>query len=155
MLAFATTNFAEDDIRNISKQFRVMTLMKILLTVLSMNVVFNRIPVQKKKQLRKLEAKGKALLRAEAAVVFNPRSAGGLSHLRTAGGADTASPPQRTRKQRKIAPSGKRCSIGCGTFYKKYSDHFFIRSNLRSYGVKKGQIFSKSRYFHSKSQLSQ
>ena len=71
LLAIATTNFAEDDIRNISKPVREMTLMKILLAMRSMNVVFNRVSVQEKKQLRKLENKGKALLRAEAAVVFN------------------------------------------------------------------------------------
>ena len=71
MLAIATNTFAEDDIRNISKPVREMTLMKILLAMLSMNMVFNRVSVQEKKQLRKLENKGKALLRAEAAVVSN------------------------------------------------------------------------------------
>ena len=67
----------------------------------------------------------------------------------------TAPPPQRTRKLRKIATSGKRRWIGRGKFYKKYLDHFLIRSNLRSQGVKKGEIFSKSGYFRTKSQLSQ
>ena len=43
----------------------------------------------------------------------------------------------------------------CGGNYKKYMDHFLIRSNLRSRGVKKGQRFSKSCYFRRKSQLSQ
>ena len=71
MLAIATTNFAEDDIRNISKPVREVPLMKILLAMLSMNVIFNRVSVQEKKQLRNLENKGKALLRAEAAAVFN------------------------------------------------------------------------------------
>ena len=86
---------------------------------------------------------------------INPRTAGGLSHLRTAGGADDRPPPQRTRKLRKIATSGERRWIGRGKFYKKYSDNFLIRSNLRSQGVKKGQIFSKSGNFRRKSQLSQ
>ena len=50
---------------------------------------------------------------------LNPRTAGGLSHLRTARGRMTAPPPpQRTRKLRKIATSGKRRSIGRGKFYK-------------------------------------
>ena len=62
--------------------------------------------------------------------------------------------PQIIRKLRKIAASGKRRWIGRGKFYKKYLDHFLIRSNLRSQGVKKGQIFSKSGYFRRKSQLS-
>ena len=65
---------------------------------------------------------------------FNPRTAGGLSHLRTAGADER---PQRTRKLRKIATSGKRRWIGRGKFYKKYIDDFLIRSNLRSQGVKK------------------
>ena len=80
-------------------------------------------------------------------ITFSPRTAGGLSHFRTAG--------RRTRKLRKIAKSGKRRSIGRGEFYKKYLDHFIIRPNLRSQVVKKGQIFSKSGYFHRKSQLFQ
>ena len=36
-----------------------------------MNVIFNRVTTQEKKQLRKLENKGKALMRAETAVLFN------------------------------------------------------------------------------------
>ena len=86
---------------------------------------------------------------------INPRTAGGLSYLRTAGGGADDRPPQRTRKLRKIATSGKGCWIGRGKFYKKYLDHFLIKSNLRSQEVKKGQIFSKSGYFRRKSQLSQ
>ena len=62
-----------------------------------------------------LRVKGKCL---------NPRTAGGLSHLRT----DDRPPPQGTRKLRKIAASGKRRWIGRGKFYKKYLDHFLIRS---------------------------
>ena len=49
--------------------------------------------------------------------LFNLRTAGGLSHLRTAGGGDDR-PPQRTRKLRKITTSGKRRWIGRGKFYK-------------------------------------
>ena len=86
---------------------------------------------------------------------LNPRTAGGLSHLRTAGGGADDRPPQITRKLRKIATSGKGRWIGRGKFYKKYLRHFLIRSNLRSQGVKKGQIFSKSGYFRRKSQLSE
>ena len=83
---------------------------------------------------------------------LNPRTAGGLSHLRTAGGGGGwPPPPKRTRKLRKIATSGKRRWIGCGKFCKKYWDHFLIRSNLRS----EGHFFSKSGYFRRKSQLSQ
>ena len=63
------------------------------------------------------------------------------SHGRGGGGADDRPPPPpRTRKLRKIATSGKRRWIGRGKFYKKYLDHFLIRSNLRSQGVKRGQI---------------
>ena len=80
------------------------------------------------------------------------RTAGGLSHFRTAGGKDRPL-PLRTRKLRKITTSGKRRWIGRGKFYKKILDHFLIRSNLRPQGVKKGQIFSKSGYFRRKSQL--
>ena len=46
-------------------------------------------------------------------------------------------PPQITRKLRTKATSGKGRWIGRGKFYKKYLDHFLIRSNLRSQGVKK------------------
>ena len=53
------------------------------------------------------------------------------------GGGGGWPPPQGTRKLRKIATSGKRRWIGRGKFYKKYLDHFLIRSNLRSQGVKK------------------
>ena len=67
--------------------------------------------------------------------IINPRTAGGLSHLHTAGGRMTAPPPQRTRKLRKIATSDKRRWIGRGKFYKKYLDHFLIRSNLRLQGA--------------------
>ena len=74
---------------------------------------------------------------------LNPRTAGGLTHLRTAGGRMTP-PPQRSPKLRKIATSGKRRSIGRGKFYKTCSDHFLIRSNLRSQGVKKVK-FSQNR----------
>ena len=60
----------------------------------------------------------------------NPRTAGGLSHLRTAGGGVDDRPSQRTKKLRKIATSGKRRSTGRGKFYKKYSNHFLISSNF-------------------------
>ena len=52
---------------------------------------------------------------------FNPRTAVGLSHLRTTGGGGGGWPPHPriTRKLRKIATSGKRRSIGRGKFYKK------------------------------------
>ena len=50
---------------------------------------------------------------------INPRTAGGLSHLRTVGGGRMTAPPQRTRKLRKVATSGKRRWIGRGKFYKK------------------------------------
>ena len=53
--------------------------------------------------------------------VFNPRTAGGLSHFRTAGGIPA---PQRTRKLRKIATSGERRSIGRGEFYKNIWSFF-------------------------------
>ena len=56
----------------------------------------------------------------------------------------TAPPPQRTRKLIKITTSGKRRWIGRDKFYKKYLDHFLIRSNLRSQGVKKVK-FSQNR----------
>ena len=70
-LVFATTVFAEYDIRNMSKPVRIMSLIKFFLTVLSMNVIFNRVTAQDKKQLRKLENKGKAFMRPETAVPFN------------------------------------------------------------------------------------
>ena len=64
------------------------------------------------------------------------------------GGRMTAPPPQRTRKLRKIATSGKRRWIGRGKFYnKKNSDHFLISSNLRSQGVKKGIFFLNQAFF--------
>ena len=47
-----------------------MSLINFFLTVLSMNVIFNRVTAQEKKQLRKLENKGKALMRAETAVIL-------------------------------------------------------------------------------------
>ena len=50
--------------------------------------------------------------------MINPRTAGGLSHLRTAGGGADAAPPQITQKLRKIATSGKQRWIGRGKFYK-------------------------------------
>ena len=50
-----------------------MSLIKFVLTVLSMNVIFNRVTAQEKKQLGKLENKGKALMRAETAVLFNEK----------------------------------------------------------------------------------
>ena len=76
---------------------------------------------------------------------INPRTAGGLSHLRTAGGGGADDrPPQRTRKLRKIATSGKLRWIGRDKFYKKYLDHFLIRSNLRLQGVKNVK-FSQNR----------
>ena len=67
------------------------------------------------------------LYRALARWYVNPRTAGVL---------------------REIATSGKRRSIGRGKFYKKYLDHFSISSNLRSQGLKEGQILSKSGHFH-------
>ena len=71
------------------------------------------------------------------------------------GGVDDRPPPQRTRKLRKIATNGKRRSIGRGKFYKIYSHHFFDQVKFDVTGDQKGQIFSKSGYFHRKSQLSQ
>ena len=81
----------------------------------------------------------------------NPRTAGVLSHLRTAGGGGRMTAPQRTRKLRKVAKSGKRRSIGTPRqVLRKYLDHFLIRSNLRSQGVKKGQFFLKIGLFSQK-----
>ena len=71
------------------------------------------------------------------------------------GGGGDDRPPQRTRKLRKIATSGKRRWIGRGKFYKKYLYHFLTRSNLRSQGSKRSNLFSKSGYFRRKSQLFQ
>ena len=48
-----------------------MSIIKFFLTVLSMNVIFNRVTAQEKKQLRKLDNKGKAFMRPEIAVPFN------------------------------------------------------------------------------------
>ena len=88
--------------------------------------------------------------------IFNPRTAGGLSRLRTAGGGgDDRPPPQRTRKLRKIATSGKRRWIGRGKFYKEFLDIFWSGQIWGHREVKKGQIFSKSGYFRRKTQLSQ
>ena len=81
---------------------------------------------------------------------FNPRTAGGLSHLRTAGGGGRMTASQRTRKLRKIAISGKRRWIGRGKFYKKDLDHFFDQVKFEVTGGQKGQIFSKSDYFRRK-----
>ena len=82
---------------------------------------------------------------------FYPAHGPGLSHLRKAGGGG-----QITRKIRTIATSGKRLSVGRGKFYKKKCSYYFlIGPNLRSQGVKKGHVFSKSGYSHRKSPLSQ
>ena len=81
---------------------------------------------------------------------YNPRTAGGLSHLRTAGGVDTP-PPQKNTKLRKVAKSGKRRSIGCGKFYKKIISSFFDQVKFEATGAQKSQMFSKSGYFLRKS----
>ena len=62
-------------------------------------------------------------------------------------------PPPDNSKTKKIATSGKRRRIDRGKFYKKYLDHFLIRSNLRSQGVKNIKfsqnraIFAENRNF--------
>ena len=79
-----------------------------------------------------------------------PRTAGGLSHFRTAGGGRIPAPAQRTRKLRMIATSCKRCWIRRHKLYKKYSDQIFDQVKFEVTGVKKCQIFSKSGHFHRK-----
>ena len=46
-------------------------LFRVVVVVLSMNAILNRVTQDEKKQIRKLETKGKALIRANAAVIFN------------------------------------------------------------------------------------
>ena len=54
----------------------------------------------------------------------NVKRSFGILNPRTAGGGRMTAAPQRTRKLRKIATSGKRRWIGRGKFYIKYLDHF-------------------------------
>ena len=58
-------------------------------------------------------------MQCETMPLINPRTAGGLSHIRTAGGRI---PPPQTRKLRKIATSGKRRPKGRGKIYKNTVD---------------------------------
>ena len=46
-------------------------LFRVVVVVLSMNAILTRVTQDEKKQIRKLETKGKALIRANAAVIFN------------------------------------------------------------------------------------
>ena len=78
----------------------------------------------------------------------NRRTAGGLSHLRTAGGRIPA--PQRTRKLRKIATSGKRRSIGRDKFYQKYFDNFFDQVKFEVTGGQKRSTLLKIGLFSQK-----
>ena len=95
---------------------------------------------------------------------LNPRTAGGLSHLRTAaavrrsvagggGGSDDRPPPENSKTKK---DSEKRYTELDRPWQvlQKYFDHFLIKSNLTSQGVKKGEKLSKSDYFRRKSQLS-
>ena len=68
---------------------------------------------------------GLGILTFDLTFDLNPCTAGGLSHLHTAGGggADTR-PPQITRKLIKIATSGKRRWIGRLKFYKNTQSMF-------------------------------
>ena len=65
----------------------------------------------------------------------------------------TAPPPQRTRKLRKIAKSGKRLSTGHGKFYKKILRSFFNQVKFEVTGVKRVKfsqnraIFTESRNY--------
>ena len=65
----------------------------------------------------------------------------GLSHLRTAGGRIPA--PQRTRKLRKIATSGKRRWIGRHNFYKKNTQIIFDQVVFEVTGGQKWSNFLK------------
>ena len=91
---------------------------------------------------------GLGILTFDLTFDLNPRTAGGLSHLHTAGGADTR-PPQRTRKLRKIATSGKRRWIGRLKFYKNTQNIFWSgqiwgrRGSERSNFLKIGQFSQK------------
>ena len=79
---------------------------------------------------------------------ISPCRAGGLGHLRTAGGgADDHHPAQRTRKLRKIATSGKRRSIGRGNFYKKILGSFFdqVKFEVTGHRGSKRSNFSRNR----------
>ena len=86
---------------------------------------------------------------------FNPRTAGSEPPSHGRGGGRMTALPQRTRKLRKIATSGKRRWIGRDKFYKKYLDNFLSGQIWGHMGSKKVAFFSKSVYFRRKSQLFQ
>ena len=48
-----------------------MMLFRVVLIFAIMNAIFTRVTQDEKKQIRKLETKGKALIRTNAAVLFN------------------------------------------------------------------------------------
>ena len=62
--------------------------------------------------VRNVEKTERKLIIAKHAVQFNPRTAGGLSHLRTAGGGGHICAPRLTRKLRNASTSGKQHTIG-------------------------------------------
>ena len=82
-----------------------------------------------------------------------PRPGVSVTFARRGGGRIPA--PTENSKTKKDSDKRKTALDRPQQVLQKIKDHLLIKSNLRSQGVKKGQIFSKSGYFHRKSQLSQ